>query len=99
MDPLYLSWWLKTEKFVNAIRTIAKHAINQVSVTISDIKDILLPYPCLDEQRIIAAFLDRETTRLDALIEKKQRQIELLQEKRIALISHAVTKGLDPTPE
>lgn len=50
----------------------------------------------LHEQRAIAAFLDRETARIDALIEKKQRQIELLQEKRAALISHAVTKGLDP---
>ena len=48
------------------------------------------------EQRCIAAFLDRETARIDALIEKKRRQIELLQEKRSALISHAVTKGLDP---
>ncbi|MFH1039501.1 MAG: restriction endonuclease subunit S [PVC group bacterium] len=52
--------------------------------------------PPLDEQRAIAAFLDRETARIDGLIEKKQRQIELLQEKRSALISHAVTKGLDP---
>src|SRR5660398_153513 len=45
--------------------------------------------------RAIAAFLDRETARTDALIERKRRQIELLQEKRSALISHAVTKGLD----
>jgi type I restriction enzyme S subunit len=43
--------------------------------------------------------LDRETGRIDALIEKKERQIELLQEKRAALISHAVTKGLDPNVE
>jgi type I restriction enzyme S subunit len=56
----------------------------------------LFPIPPLDEQRAIAAFLDRETARIDALIQKKQRQIELLQEKRSALISHAVTKGLDP---
>jgi len=49
-----------------------------------------------DEQRAIAAFLDRETARIDALIEKKRRQIEVLQEKRSALVSHAVTKGLDP---
>jgi type I restriction enzyme S subunit len=53
--------------------------------------------PPLDEQRAIAAFLDRETARIDALIEKKRRQIELLHEKRAALISHAVTKGLDPS--
>jgi len=52
--------------------------------------------PPLDEQRAIAAFLDRETARIDALTEKKRRQIELLYEKRSALISHAVTKGLDP---
>jgi len=52
--------------------------------------------PSQSEQRAIAAFLDRETARIDALIEKKQRQIELLQEKRAALISHAVTKGLNP---
>ena len=57
-----------------------------------------LPFclPSLSEQRAIAAFLDSETGRIDALIEKKERQIELLQEKRAALISHAVTKGLDP---
>jgi len=52
--------------------------------------------PPRDEQRAIAAFLDRETARIDALIEKKERQIELLQEKRAAVISHAVTKGLYP---
>jgi len=52
--------------------------------------------PPKDEQRAIAAFLDRETARIDTLIEKKERQIDLLQEKRAALISHAVTKGLDP---
>ena len=54
----------------------------------------VFPVPPLPEQRAIAAFLDRETARIDGLIEKKQRQIELLQEKRAALISHAVTKGL-----
>ena len=52
--------------------------------------------PSLEEQRSIAFFLDRETEHIDSLIAKKQRQIELLQEKRSALISHAVTKGLDP---
>ncbi|MCB9367134.1 MAG: restriction endonuclease subunit S [Calditrichaeota bacterium] len=53
-------------------------------------------FPPLPEQRAIAAFLDRETGRIDELIAKKERQIELLQEKRQALISHAVTKGLNP---
>ncbi|MFQ5859044.1 MAG: restriction endonuclease subunit S, partial [Anaerolineae bacterium] len=52
--------------------------------------------PSLSEQRAIAGFLDRETERIDTLIAKKERLIELLQEKRTALISHAVTKGLNP---
>lgn len=61
------------------------------------LREIIITTPSLPEQTAIAAFLDRETARIDALIEKKQRQIELLQEKRAALISQAVTKGLDPT--
>jgi len=52
--------------------------------------------PPAEEQQAISAFLDRETSRIDELIAKKQRQIEILQEKRSALISHVVTKGLDP---
>jgi type I restriction enzyme S subunit len=48
------------------------------------------------EQRAIAVFLDRETEKIDALIAKKERLIELLQKKRTALITQAVTKGLDP---
>lgn len=49
------------------------------------------------EQRTIAAFLDRETAKIDALATKKERLIELLQEKRTALVTRAVTQGLDPS--
>ena len=52
--------------------------------------------PPIKEQIAIAGFLDKKTSAIDNLIQKKQRQIELLQEKRSALIAHAVTKGLDP---
>ncbi len=52
--------------------------------------------PSEPEQRTIAAFLDRKTARFDALVAKKERLIELLQEQRTALITRAVTKGLDP---
>jgi len=51
----------------------------------------------IPEQRAIAAFLDRETARIDKLVKKKERLIELLLEKRSALITCAVTKGLDPS--
>ena len=55
-----------------------------------------VPFPPATEQASIAAFLDRETAKIDALVTKKERLIELLQEKRTALITRAVTRGLDP---
>jgi type I restriction enzyme S subunit len=60
------------------------------------LKYMWIALPPLDEQATIADFLDRETEKIDALIAKKQRLLELLRERRSALISHAVTKGLDP---
>lgn len=60
------------------------------------LEDVPIAEPSESEQRAIAAFLDRETAKIDALVAKKERLIELLQEKRTALISRAVTKGLDP---
>ncbi|MCK1541010.1 restriction endonuclease subunit S [Bradyrhizobium sp. 179] len=59
--------------------------------------DFILPVPPLSEQVAIAAFLDRETAKIDALVAEQERLIELLKEKRLAVTSHAVTKGLDPT--
>ena len=56
-----------------------------------------LLYPPLLEQQKIADFLDRETAKIDSLIQKRNDLIKLLQEKRSAVISHAVTKGIDPT--
>jgi type I restriction enzyme S subunit len=53
-------------------------------------------FPPLSEQSAIASHLDRETTRIDALVQKKTRFIELLREKRQALITRTVTKGLNP---
>ena len=55
-----------------------------------------IPLPPLPEQQAITAFLDRETAKIDVLVAKRERLIELLQEKRTALISHAVTRGLAP---
>ena len=60
------------------------------------IGSIEVVYPDQPEQAKILTTLDRETARIDALVEKKTRFIELLKEKRQALITHAVTKGLDP---
>lgn len=66
------------------------------SMTQSALGAHLLAYPAKNEQAAIASFLDRETAKIDALVEEQERLIELLKEKRQAVISHAVTKGLDP---
>ena len=66
------------------------------AVTSSDVGDLLILLPHQGEQHAIADFLDRETTRIDGLVERKERLIELLREKRAALITRAVTRGLDP---
>ncbi len=69
-------------------------AVSQLSTEqISPYKIFCPPFP---EQQSIVSFLDRQTAHIDALITKKTRFIELLKEKRQALITHAVTKGLDP---
>jgi type I restriction enzyme S subunit len=66
------------------------------SMKFEEMRRLQMLCPSLDEQKQIASFLDHETAKIDALIEKQQRLIELLKEKRQAVISHAVTKGLNP---
>ncbi|MCK9306743.1 MAG: restriction endonuclease subunit S [Methanoculleus sp.] len=94
-DSKYLFWSFNA-RGVNHQFQIAANGITRYGVGKYWIDNSSFLVPSLPEQHAIAAFLDRETARLDALIEKKQRFIELLEEKRQALISHAVTKGLDP---
>jgi type I restriction enzyme S subunit len=66
------------------------------STNYSEMRNILLGMPPLSEQTQIAAFLDRETAKIDALVAEQRRLMELLKEKRQAVISHAVTRGLNP---
>ena len=68
----------------------------QKRISESFVRDFPLALPSVTEQHAIATFLDRETARIDALVAKKERLITLLQERRTALITRAVTKGLDP---
>lgn len=69
---------------------------HRAAIDWDDIKRAHIAVPSKYEQRAILNFLDHETAKIDALIEKQQRLIELLKEKRQAVISHAVTKGLNP---
>lgn len=68
----------------------------QPKLSKENLGSIPLPFPSPEEQQTIAAFLDYKTAKIDALIAKKKALLEKLLEKRTALISHAVTKGLDP---
>lgn len=92
----YLYWVIKSPYCRKMIESIAKPAINQASVSIESLKSIQIIVPKLKEQVKIAFFLQHETAKIDNLIEKQQQLIELLKEKRQAVISHAVTKGLNP---
>ncbi|WP_321404475.1 restriction endonuclease subunit S [Maridesulfovibrio sp.] len=69
------------------------------SMKFADLRRMPILCPPFEEQAQIAAFLDHETAKIDRLIEKQEKLIELLKEKRQAVISHAVTKGLDPDVE
>ena len=75
---------------------VAANGITRFGLGGDAIRGGLFAVPPIDEQQAIADFLDRETARIDALVARKERLIELLQEKRTALITRAVTRGLDP---
>ncbi len=90
-------FYLSQASYFQKYLTVNSKQSAQGGIYLSDLAIIPTPVPPLSEQRAIAAFLDRETAKIDALIAKKQRLIDLLREQRSALISHAVTKGLDPS--
>ena len=93
MDAWFWFYWIQ---FRRSYLISLGYGGGQPNLSQELLKSIQVPTPSLPEQRAIAAFLDRETAKIDALVAKKERLIELLQEKRTALISDAVTKGLDP---
>jgi len=92
INPKFLTYSLNAVSYRFFIDGSTRDKLTQ-----SDMNEI--PIQCLpfSEQYAIADFLDRKTSEIDALIAKKEGLIELLQEKRTALISHAVTKGIDST--
>ena len=82
---------------INAQLTVAANGITRYGIGRLSIDNTLFAVPPAIEQKQIAKFLNHKTHLLDTLIAKKQRQIELLQEQRAAIINQAVTKGLDPS--
>jgi type I restriction enzyme S subunit len=93
----YLHFLLRSAPYISEYSRLA-YGIrpNQWRLMYEEFRGVELLVPPADEQHRIAAFLERETATIDALIAKKERLVELLQEERQAFITQAVTKGLDP---
>lgn len=96
LDGKYLFRLFQSEGF-NAQFTVAANGVTRFGLPQYAIANAFTPVPPIDEQKTIARFLDFKTAQIDALITRKQALLDKLAEKRTALISHAVTKGLDPS--
>jgi len=82
--------------YVKSCVAVRANGLTRVGLGQYEIDNLDLPFPPLPEQTQIAAFLDRETAKIDALVAEQRRLMALLKEKRQAVISHAVTRGLNP---
>jgi len=93
--PAFLKYLLLSDKFIDAVSG-STYGAKMPRANWESIGSLPILLPPLDEQPRIAAFLDWKTGQIDALIAKKQALIEKLKEKRLAVITQAVTQGLDP---
>jgi type I restriction enzyme S subunit len=92
----FLHYMFRSAEFTAGYFSISKGIRpNQWDLEPQEHSRMLVPLPSLAEQAAIAAFLDRETAKIDALVEEQRRLIELLNEKRQAVISYAVTRGIN----
>ena len=94
INPIFLTYSLNCVNYNPYLSGSTRYKLTQ-----NDMKKINIAFPPLKEQQAIADFLDRETGRIEELIEKKEKLIELLEEKRQSTINQAVTKGLDSDVE
>ena len=92
--PLEYKWLGETLRAMNLNQYSQSAA--QPGLSVEVIGRLKLPFPPIEEQQQIAAFLDWKTSQIDALIAKKQTLLQKLKEKRLAVITQAVTKGLNP---
>ena len=93
LDPGFCKYALRERRFMHEV-VARSTGISYPAINASDLSDIALPVPPINIQRRIAAFLDVETERIDALVIAKQRLLDLLVEKRRALITRAVAQGV-----
>jgi len=95
LDASFSKYALRENKFLWEVESRST-GVSYPAINASDLAVIRVSLPKLETQRLIADYLDRETARIDALVAEKERMMALLEEKRAALISQAVTKGITP---
>lgn len=96
LHSAFLKYYLLSRDFINIVDS-STYGSKMPRASWDFIGNLPIVLPGIEEQEIIARFLDFKTAQIDALIAKKQALLDKLAEKRTALISHAVTKGLDPS--
>ncbi|WP_221079315.1 restriction endonuclease subunit S [Alcaligenes faecalis] len=94
--PSFWEYLLKSSKYIAALQTTTDGIRDGKNISYEQFGALCIPIAPPNEQTTIAAFLDRETSKIDALIAEQEKLIALLAEKRQATISHAVTRGLNP---
>ena len=92
----YFKWLFKSSAYVQGLQTTTDQLRDGQTIRMDQLSLLPLPYPEFSEQTMIASYLDQETSKIDLLISKKEQLIEKLLERRQALITQVVTKGLDP---
>ena len=95
VESTFLAYALRESSFIESV-VARSTGVSYPAVNASEVGGIPIPLPDSTEQRSIAAFLDRETGRVDRLVAKKRELIERLKEKRTSRISRTVTRGLPP---
>ena len=95
IDSSFAAYAVRALYFVESV-VANSMGVSYPAINANELVSLAVSCPSDEEQRAIAGFLDRETGKIDSLVANKQRLIELLREKRVALINRAVTKGLDP---
>ena len=94
LQPQFCKYVLREPGFLAEVQKRSV-GVSYPAINASDLGDIRIPLPTFADQREIAAYLDHETCRLDALVAAKERWLDLLAEKRRALIIRAVTRGIN----
>lgn len=97
IEPLYFKFLLKSRPFISALQLYKTGIREGQNISYVELQQDFLPTPPLEEQKVIANFLDKKTRQIEEFITKKQKLITLLEEKKQTLINQCVTQGLDPS--